>query len=399
MINKKGYTHTNETRSFCASSKRFIAIVTLIATSILFYGFTTSADEASPLTSVTIVDGENIFEVETTGHTVNDALMVAGISVKDNDQLSKDASTEISNGDTITVARAKKFYLNTSGTTFEIMTTKETVGDALLADGFQVGKFDEVSPDVNTPISDGMTVSVMRVYVEVYDVNEEIPFTTKTIENPERYQGYRAVIQAGKPGSVVRTFKKVSKEDAGLTATLIGENTLSLPVEQIVEIGTKKGDGVASNVIPNPSAQITPGKTSDGVPYAAIPTMAQRNTVTTVNGNTAVTAYGTFTFSNVLTCKATAYEGSSASNGKWAGKTATGRVPTYGIVAVDPSVIPLNSKLYIESADGGKSWIYGFAIAGDTGGAIKGNKVDLCYNTLDQCYQFGRRDAIVYVLN
>ena len=57
-----------------------------------------------------------------------------------------------------------------------------------------------------------------------------------------------------------------------------------------------------------------------------------------------------------------------------------GLTPGFGIVAVDPTVIPLGTKLYIESPDGGKSWTYGYCIAGDTGGAIKGNRVDLCYN-------------------
>lgn len=404
MGNKKGSIFTNEKFSFRGPSKRFIAIISIVAASILFYGFTPSADEESPLTSVTIVDGENYFEVETKGQTVGDALCVADITLGENDSVSKDLGAEIKDGETITVNRGKLIFLNTSGTTFEIRTNAATVGDALISDGFQVGKYDEVVPDVNTPTADGMTVSVTRVYVEVYEVNEEIPFTEKTITNDEKEAGYKNVIQEGKPGTLVRTFKKVSKDGAGVTATLIGESVASQPVEQIIEIGTKQVSEPAqppagTNTGANLSVTLTPGKTADGVPFAAIPTMAQNNTKTTTSGNTAVTAYGTFTFSKVINAKATAYEGSSASNGKWAGKTATGRAPVFGVVAVDPSVIPLNSKLYIESSDGGKSWIYGFAVAGDTGGAIKGNKIDLCYNTLDQCYQFGRRDAVVYVLN
>lgn len=404
MSNKKGSIFTNEKLSFRGPSRRFIAIFSIVAASILFYGFTPSADEESPLTSVTIVDGDNYFEVETKGQTVGDTLAVANIILGENDSVSKDTDAEIQDGETITVNRGKLIFLNTSGATYEIRTTAGTVGDALLSDGFQIGKYDEVIPDVNTPLTDGMTVSVTRVYVEVYEVEEEIPFTVKTVTNEEKEAGYKSVIQEGKPGAIVRTFKKVSKDGAGVTATLIGESVASEPVEQIIEIGTKQvvkspQQSADTTTDKNGSVQLTPGKTTDGVPYAAIPTMAQNNTKTTVSGNTAVTAYGTFTFSKVLTCNATAYEGSSASNGKWAGKTATGRAPVFGVVAVDPSVIPLNSKLYIESADGGKSWIYGFAVAGDTGGAIKGNKIDLCYNTLDQCYQFGRRDAIVYVLN
>ena len=75
---------------------------------------------------------------------------------------------------------------------------------------------------------------------------------------------------------------------------------------------------------------------------------------------------------------------------------ASGRAPAYGVVAVDPKVIPLGTKLYIEAVDG--SWVYGYAVAGDTGGAIKGNKIDLFFNTHAECTRFGRRQAKVYVL-
>ena len=357
MINRIGSDLTKKQMLFRGHSKRFLSIVLVIAASILFYGFTPSADEDAPLTSAVIVDGE-----------------------------------------TTAVDRYKVFYLETGGNTYEIKTNQETIGAALLADGFLVGEYDEVIPNVDTPVTDGIKVAVTRVYVEFFEVEDTIPFTTKTVENANKIIGYKRVIQAGKDGKIVRTYKKISKEGAGATATLVGETVTEEPVTEMIEIGSKRpeGNGV---VLPAEGLSLTPGHTTNGVPYHAIPTMAQKNSVTTIDGNVAVTASGTFVFKERLVCKATAYEGSSASNGAWAGQTATGRAPVYGVVAVDPNVIPLNSKLYIESADGGKSWIYGFAVAGDTGGAIKGNKIDLCYQTLSQCYQFGRRDAIVYVLD
>ena len=104
-----------------------------------------------------------------------------------------------------------------------------------------------------------------------------------------------------------------------------------------------------------------------------------------------------FNYSKKLTVTATAYDTSPSSNGGHS-KTALGLTPKYGIVAVDPKVIPLGTKLYIESADGGKSWSYGYCIAGDTGGAIKGNKVDLCFESKSECRKFGRKSATVYIL-
>ena len=68
----------------------------------------------------------------------------------------------------------------------------------------------------------------------------------------------------------------------------------------------------------------------------------------------------------------------------------------YGVIAVDPRVIPLGTKLYIESPDG--SYTYGEAIAEDTGGAIKGNKIDLFFPSYEECMRFGRRTMTVYIL-
>ncbi|MBR4030800.1 MAG: 3D domain-containing protein, partial [Clostridia bacterium] len=79
------------------------------------------------------------------------------------------------------------------------------------------------------------------------------------------------------------------------------------------------------------------------------------------------------------------------------GITASGMRAQVGVVAVDRRVIPLGTKLYIEAVDG--SWVYGNAIAGDTGGAIKGNRVDLFFDTTAECLQFGRRAARVYILD
>lgn len=59
-------------------------------------------------------------------------------------------------------------------------------------------------------------------------------------------------------------------------------------------------------------------------------------------------------------------------------------------VAVDPKVIPLGSKLYIPG--------YGYALACDTGSAIKGNKIDLFMNSKDECRTFGRRPVTVHVI-
>ncbi len=82
------------------------------------------------------------------------------------------------------------------------------------------------------------------------------------------------------------------------------------------------------------------------------------------------------------------YSGGGGLSGN--GITAIGLRAKKGIVAVDPRVIPLGTKLYIPG--------YGEALAADTGGWVKGNRIDLVFESLEECYRFGRRRLKVYLV-
>jgi 3D (Asp-Asp-Asp) domain-containing protein len=98
-----------------------------------------------------------------------------------------------------------------------------------------------------------------------------------------------------------------------------------------------------------------------------------------------------FVRGRVLTMTATAYLPRPKEMGKRAtGRTANGMKARYGLVAVDPRVIPLGTMLFVEG--------YGLALAADTGGAIKGNKIDLCMHDERAIRQFGRRKVVVHIL-
>lgn len=106
------------------------------------------------------------------------------------------------------------------------------------------------------------------------------------------------------------------------------------------------------------------------------PVAPKENTGKASNGKT-------FTFKKSFTVTATAYthDGSRTKSGKW---------PKVGMIAVDPKVIPLGTYLYVEG--------YGFATAEDTGGAIKGNKIDIFLNSERECRNWGRRSTTVYII-
>jgi 3D (Asp-Asp-Asp) domain-containing protein len=94
---------------------------------------------------------------------------------------------------------------------------------------------------------------------------------------------------------------------------------------------------------------------------------------------------GSFDRAKVLDMEATGYSEAETSS-----RTRLGLRTGYGIVAVDPRVIRLGSRVFVEG--------YGFAIAGDTGGAIKGNRIDLCFGSRRAAMLWGRRKVRVHVL-
>jgi 3D (Asp-Asp-Asp) domain-containing protein len=107
------------------------------------------------------------------------------------------------------------------------------------------------------------------------------------------------------------------------------------------------------------------------------------------------TSCPSFRYVRRLTMNATAYTAGFNCTGKHPWHpfyriTASGREVEHGIVAVDPRVIPLGTRLYVEG--------YGFSLAADVGGAIRGYKIDLFMEDITDALQFGRRDITVFIL-
>lgn len=109
--------------------------------------------------------------------------------------------------------------------------------------------------------------------------------------------------------------------------------------------------------------------------------------IMTLTGKAAKAETSTTVENKEVICSSTAYTGG--------GKTSLGlecvrNLDGISTISVDPNVIPFGSMLYIEG--------YGYAIAADTGSSIKGNKIDVYFNTLQECYEWGTRDVKVVIL-
>ncbi|WP_039653489.1 3D domain-containing protein [Clostridium tyrobutyricum] len=127
-------------------------------------------------------------------------------------------------------------------------------------------------------------------------------------------------------------------------------------------------------------AQTSAKKTAASKVLVASNSSSSRN-----SGNSISVSRGTSTPSveaSTITVQATAYTGG--------GYTASGRQAAEGVIAVDPTVIPLGSRVYVDG--------YGYAVAADTGGAIQGNIIDLYFSSQSACENWGRRTVTVHIL-
>jgi 3D (Asp-Asp-Asp) domain-containing protein len=102
------------------------------------------------------------------------------------------------------------------------------------------------------------------------------------------------------------------------------------------------------------------------------------------------TSRSRFSVAKVMEVTATAYDTSPQTLPRSTGRTATGRKAEFGVIAVDPRVIPLGTIVFVEG--------YGMAIAADTGGAIKGHKIDVCMNSRREALNWGRRKVRIHIL-
>ncbi|MBS6720115.1 MAG: DUF348 domain-containing protein [Peptoniphilus harei] len=318
---------------------KFILIV-LALVSVLTMGFSTALGNDVELN----INGKTktVFTYE---KTVGDFLKKEGIVLKNKDLVSPSLDEEINKDMKITISSPKSYHIKDGNKTIIAEASGYTVADVLENLNIKLNKLDRVSLPLDEIAKEGMEIKIDRVVVENIENKIEIPFETESRENKDMFEGDKNVITKGEVGQKTESLKNTYVNGVLETTEVLKSEITKDPVKEVVEVGTKKA--------------------------AAAP-----------NGKNA---------KRVIVMQATAYDPSAGS------KTAMGTRARVGAVAVDPRVIPLGSKLYIESMDGFAS--YGYATAEDTGGAIKGNRIDLFYNSNAEANRFGRRNVKVYVLD
>lgn len=327
-----------------------ILTVLTIAASLSLGAYIYTAKEVS------ISVDDDTREVISYDNTVEELLKAEGITLNKGAYINVPLDTKLEDNMNIIIKTPKPYTLTIGDVQDEVVSVHVKVKDILKDMNIELGEKDYTYPELNDNVVTGGEIKIFKVKEVVEETQEVIPHENIVNNSNKLDIGVVKVVQEGKNGLKNIKVKKVFENDKLVSENVIEEKTIEKPVPKIVEKGT-------------------------------------RNRLASSRGNTR--------YKKAITMTATAYDLSYESCGKKPGDkhyglTASGTKARVGAVAVDPRVIPLGTKLYVESLDGTKD--YGFCIAEDTGGAIKNNKIDLFFNTAKEVRNFGRRKVKVYIL-
>ena len=299
---------------------------------------------------LTLHEGVFSSEVFSTRPTVGGALAALGAEYNSYDLVSPPPDTPLTAGLHVFLKRASRVSLSVGGDELPAAYTQAETVAALLAErDVQLSGGDYVIPALSTPLRDGLEVSVTIVGEKIEVVETPIPFRTIYRDDPTLTQGQSAVSQVGLNGNVIREYVVIYRNGEEVSRELLSEIIVA-PDHEIIVQGTAVVEVVAvAAAVSAPS----------GDPDCA----------------------------RTVTVWATWYTAASAGG---SGTTATGTTVQKGTVAVDPSVIPLGTRMYIPG--------YGDGVAEDTGGAIVGNIIDLGYGPND-VYDWYSRYVDICILN
>ncbi len=269
----------------------------------------------------------------TTAPTVGEALRQAGLTLYLADNVQPGLGERVSAGRHVYVDRSIPVAIQVDGRTFRTRTHREHVDEVLADLSVVLTGQDYTIPTLDAPLGKDTTIRVIRVSERFLIEQEPVPFESVWQPDPDLEIDHRRVLQEGARGIFERRIR-IRYEDGHEVARAVEDEYVAVPpTTKIFGYGTK----IVVRTLDTPSGPVE--------------------------------------YWRVLRMLATSYSASTAGTPKtssWYGYTATGMKMRRGIVAVDPRVINLRSEVYVPN--------YGIGIAGDTGGAIKGQRIDLGYD-------------------
>lgn len=242
---------------------------------------------------------------------------------------------------------ATNVRIRVDGRILTLPKTGDTVREAIEEAKITLDRDDEVSPALDAAAPNDGTIQISRVTFKEGSLDEKIPYRT-VVRPASRGQNpyHPTVIKEGRNGLKRTTFRIKVVDGREVERVTVGETVVREAENQIV--------------------------------VARKPTQ--------------LGSRGAYAGLRTLTVVATAYDPGPGSCGKYAdGRTCNGKRAGYGIIAVDPKVFPLGAKLFVPG--------YGYGIAADVGGAIKGNHIDLGFNSRKGSFAWGKRKVQVTIVD
>lgn len=263
----------------------------------------------------------------------------------------------------------------------EVPASGATIGSALAAMGVFLNPLDRVSPLASQPVKDGITVKVTRVTTKIEKTYVGVPTETRYKPTPTIKSGTKKTIQVGQAGVIERTERVWLLDGKRTSKELMASRTVKPAKNTIIALGTHRNYMPGRIPYHNRYARAYALSARGGSPRDRMvsPKMAPMPAPDPK----------TLRALRSITLTATGYSPDPRENGGYT-VTATGLPIGYGAAAVDPRVIPLGTKMYVEG--------YGYAFACDVGGAIKGRRIDLAYDSYYVANTKGRRKVKVWIL-
>lgn len=332
--------------------KRLMVLMLIVVCTVLALSQTVFAKN-----TYVITDGDQVM-VHTTYETNPEAILdEAGFRLSEVDTYVTESVDGVSG---ITVRRGMKILIDSCGEKMQVVSYGETVQELVDRLGIPVLEQSVVSVAMDEQTFDGMEIIIRTTVVSNDSYSVAIPYETVYQQTDLLGKGVEVVLTHGVEGQKLCTAEVTYVDGQETDRVVLTEEVISQPVTQVVAVGTGKGASTNEPII------------GDGV-------------IITASGDV-------LTFTHRETFRATAYCRTDI-GGEW---TSTGTPTRVGAIAVDPTVIPYGTRMFIRTQDG--AYIYGVATAEDCGSAIKGKRLDLFYETDPECIRFGIRDCDVYFL-
>jgi uncharacterized protein YabE (DUF348 family) len=289
-------------------------------------------------------------KIYTVTDTIKELFAKHNIAVGEHDLVEPDVTTEIKDGLEVNYESAFKVILNDGGKEQELWATSMTVADFLKQHEIKLNELDRLEPGKDKTITAKTNVMITRVEKVTDVVEENVDYAVVKRKDSSLPKGTEKVLDSGTKGKVEKRYEVVLENGKEVSRKLIDTNVLKESEDRVVAVGTKVYTHTVSRGAPD---------------------------------NYSKELY-------VQSSAYTAYCDGCSGYTSWGGINLRAN-PDKKVIAVDPRVIPLGSKVWVEG--------YGYAIAADQGSAIKGNKIDVFFPSRTQALNWGRKSVVIRILD